>query len=156
MTRNWESEERLEVWDLLLREETPARSVLEHLAGAARGQSSDEERLSTAMLVAVAALLGNARRAARRNLMALLRYRFSQLGAKSRPHGLDPRELANPDMLGLMGLHLTWPEAMLSVGGNPADYTALSRTEKAVRAEFLTQWGRIYGTTPPDSLTHGR
>lgn len=149
-------EDRLVVWDRLLRSGNVELEEVERLVTKLSRDTTEEEQLGSVLLLAVAKIATVERGATRRNLTAALRYWFSHTGTKDRPLTFVPRGLEDVGLVDLMGLYLTWPEAMRSVGGNPNDYSALKRLEQELREHCAKEWERVFGCSPPSVLTEGR
>jgi len=88
----------------------------------------------------------------RRNLQAALRYWFSHSGTKDRPEPFSAHSLRDTGVGSAVGLHLSWPEAMQSVGANPNDYSALSRVQSLLRARYVDEWEASFESPVPDDL----
>jgi len=149
-------EDRLALWDRLVRGEPVALEDCGELVTQVSHDASPEERAGSILLLGSIRIAAEANRATRRNLRAALRYWFSHTGTKDRPPKLLPRSLSDAGLEQLVGLYLSWPEAMESVGGNPKDYTALKRLESALRARCADEWRERFGSTPPDELLERR
>jgi len=145
-------EDRLVFWDRLLRGErvdpVECRELMTRLAH----EAPPEEKSGCILLVASVCLAREGNRAMQRNLRAALRYWFSHSGTKERPETFDPCELQDGGLETVVGLYLSWPEAMLSVGGNPDDYTAMKRLERRLRAKCVEEWERQFNTPAPDEI----
>jgi len=145
-------EDRLALWDRLLRGEPVRPEDCGQLVSQVSHDASPEERAGSILLLASIRIAEEANRAMRRNLRAALRYWFSHTGTKDRPPKLRLRDLSDAGLERVIGLYLSWPEAMESVGGNPKDYTALKRLESTLRARCANEWRERFGSTPPDEL----
>lgn len=147
-------EDRLIFWDRLIRGESIDAEELDQLVIKLAHDASAEERVGSVFLLAAAKIARVGRRAMRRNLIAGLRYWFSHVGTKDRPPGFNSQAIRDAGLTEIMGLYLNWREAMLSVGGNPNDYSALKRLEKRLKEEYKKEWKRVFGSqapfTPPD------
>ncbi|HDL85539.1 MAG TPA: hypothetical protein ENH11_04310 [Candidatus Acetothermia bacterium] len=119
-----------------------------------------EERVGCMVLLAAARISEEGSRAMQRNLVASLRYWFSYAGTKS--SSADLKELLTEskwrdmDLLTCMGLYLSWPEAMHSVGASGDDYTALKRLKDALRSRYSKEWQKTFGSPAPSNFAHGR
>lgn len=149
-------EDRLALWDRLIHGENVAQTELDQLVTKLAHDAPGEDRASCMLLLATANIASQGSRAMRRNLIAALRYWFSHTGSKIRPPDLDPRGLKDVGLIELMGLYLSWPEAMLSAGGNPDDYTALKRVEKKLKEKYEEEWERVFGSSAPFTFVRGR
>jgi hypothetical protein len=148
-------EERLELWDDLVRGRPVSKERLRSVLLPVSREVSGNEKLCCALLWAAARISREASPAMRRNLTALLRYWFSQEGVPGQPAGFDRCSLAGAGLGEVMGLGLSWPEAMESVGGNPKDYTALVRVTALLRKECLVAWKEMFGESVPRVLAEG-
>lgn len=148
-------EDRLALWDRLIQGELIDQLELNQLVTKFVHAVPVEERIGCALLLAATNIASQESRAMRRNLVAALRYWFSHTGSKIRPPDLDPYGLKDAGLIELMGLYLSWPEAMLSVGGNPDDYTALKRVERKLKEKYEEEWDRVFGSSAPLTFAHG-
>lgn len=149
-------EDRLAVWDRLVRgEHVPSEDVSGFILRLSH-DAPPEEKASCVLLLASLRIANEGRRAMRRNLRAALRYWFSHSGSNDRPVKLNPRDLQDAGLERLVGLYLSWPEAMKSVRGNPEDYTALKRVEKQLRAQCAVEWQEQFGSGVPAELSARR
>ena len=129
-------EERLDYWDKLLRGrglEEVDRETLNSCCLPLAKERSNKERVSTVLLFAAAELARTGTEATKKDLVALLRYWFSKQGKEIRPKNFDPKEIEDPGIDGVVGLGLTWGEAMESVGKNPDNLMALSRIKQKLK-----------------------
>jgi len=155
-------EDRLALWDRLIRGEAVERAEVERVVATLIPDASHEERVSCILLLAAARIACEGSRAMRRKLTAALRYWFSHTGSKNRPSDLDickARERSkwrNAGLLDFMGLYISWPEAMCSVGGNPKYYTALTELKNNLKRKYIEEWERVFGSQAPSNFTHGR
>jgi len=152
-------EDRLAFWDRLIHGESVEFEELDQLVTKLAHDASDEDRINSVLLLAAAQIARVGRRAMRRNLVAALRYWFSHVGTKDRPSKFDPRKIENCGLIDIMGLYLTWPEALASVlaaKSRTADYTALKRIERCLEEEYMKEWERLFGSSAPYTTTHGR
>lgn len=153
-------EDRLIFWDRLIQWEIVELKELDQLITKLAHDASAEEKASSVLLLAAALVARVERRAMRRNLVAALRYWFSHVGTKDRPPQLKECEdfyrLNSGGLLDFMGLYLSWSEAMCSVGANPNDYSALKRLEKRLKQAYEKEWERLFGSSVPPIITHGR
>jgi len=148
-------EERLGVWDALVAGHTVSEDrVREAILPAAR-ETSEDEKLCSSLLWAAAKVSRSASPAMRRNLTAVLRYWFSQEGFIEQPPDLAPASLTSAGLDEVMGLGLSWPQAMESVAGNPKDYTALVRVTTLLRKECASAWREMFGTAIPRVFVEG-
>lgn len=153
------SVERLEFWDMLLRGAEVNPELLRSLASKAGRDAEEEEKASWVLLLAAAELMSTESLAGRRNLLAYLRYRFSQTAQPFRPKDFDPRRLEGVGLERIVGLKLTWEEALLSVGRvirstKDIDYSALKRTEAKLKERSRQWWAELFGQ-PPKVLEGG-
>jgi len=149
-------EERLTVWDCLLRgirvEPDELDTLLTKLAHAVSG----EERAGTVLLVAVVRLSLSGTEPQRQKLLAILRYYFSHAGSRVVPENEIQEAWTDIGLSGVMGLQLNWAEAMRSVGRNGTNYTDLTRTKNLIRNQCRVEWLRMFGPSVPAELENGR
>lgn len=143
-------EDRLALWDRLIHGERVELKELDQLVTKLAHDASDEDRVSSVLLLAAAQIARVGRRAMRRNLVAALKYWFSHVGTKDRPSKVDSRKIENCGLIDIMGLYLTWPEASGTV-----DYTALKRIEECLKEKYMKEWERLFGSSAPYT-THWR
>jgi len=153
MTSDVTTEERMVLWDRLVRGEEVDAMEIGDLIPRLAHDASDDERSACVLLLASVHVASRERRAMRRNLCAALRYWFSQSGSEDRPDNVDPDSLRNVGLESIVGLRLRWPEAMRSVGANPNDYSALKRIEKRLREQCVIEWERLFNCAPPTELS---
>ncbi len=154
--------DRLALWDRLIRGEAVEQAEIDQMVTKLAHDTSPEERASCILLLAAAKIAREGSKAMRRNLIAALRYWFSYSGTKIRPPDLsicnDKKHSRWKDagLIDFMGLHISWSEAMCSVGGNPKDYSAFSKIKNTLKNEYKKEWGRVFDSSAPFTFTHGR
>ncbi|MBS3793189.1 hypothetical protein KGY77_11175 [Candidatus Bipolaricaulota bacterium] len=145
-------EERLSYWDKLLKGDPLGPQDIEDLFSCClplAKESSHQERVSTVLLFAAAELSRSGTESTKTDLNAVLRYWFSKQGEKIRPKSFDPKELDDPGIDGVVGLGLTWGEAMESVGKSPDNLMALSRIKKQLKEKANNKWEELFDSSPP-------
>ena len=140
-------EERLAIWDRLLRGEGVPREELRFLQSVGRG-IPDDEKPGVILLMAAVELMNSGTAAVRRNLIAALRYWFSHTGSKLDKTQIQPEKLREGGLMEFLGLHLTWPEAAGTMEAD-ASYAALKRIEKKLQEECKRQWENVFGNPAP-------
>jgi len=153
-------EDRLSFWDRLIQGEGVKKPEVSSIVEKLAHDAPSEERVGCIVLLAAARISEEGSKTMRRNLIAALRYWFSYSGTKSNSDDLKnlltESKWRDMDLLTCMGLHLSWREAMHSVGGNGDDYTALKRLKDALRDTYSKEWQRTFGSPPPSNSAHGR
>jgi len=140
-------EERLAVWDGLIRGESVSESAVGTLIHELVHDAADSERAGTVLLFAAVRYSQMLRPANRWRLRAVLWYWFSQVGTHDRPKGFRMSQLRGCGLADLSGLYLTWPEVMKAMGRNPNDYSVLKRVEKDLTESVEEEWRRLFGET---------
>jgi len=146
-------EERLVLWDRLIRGETVSVEECCDVVGRLAADAGHEEKSSCVLLVASARVANERSEAMRNNLRAALKYWFSQSGTKDRPDSFDASELEGQGLESLPGLYLSWPEALEAIGRTKPDYTALTRITERLRTRCAEEWERLLGSAPPKEIT---
>jgi hypothetical protein len=149
-------EERLTVWDRLLRGEAVQVAQVRELVVRLAHDAPDDERAATVLLLAAVKLSSRGTSTSRRKLLAVLRYFFSQVGTADLSSASDATAVIDGGLLEIMGRKLSWPQAIRSVAGNERDYKALTRTKDLLRRECRVEWQSLFGSTPPVGLGKGR
>jgi len=155
-------EDRLALWDRLIRGDVVEQAEIDQMVTTLAHDASPEERASCVLLLAAAKIAREGSKATRRNLTAALRYWFSYSGSKNRPSDLNictdkkRSRWRDAGLIDFMGLYLSWPEAMCSVGGNPRDYSAFSKLKDNLKEKYAEEWERVFGSPAPFTFTHGR
>jgi len=149
-------EDRLMIWDRLIRGERIPPAQSQEIVSRLAHDASSEEKAGSVLLLASVGLANEGSRAMRRNLRAALRYWFSHTGTKDRPEHLNPRDLQDAGLDRVIGLYLNWPEAMKSVGGNGENYSALKQLERQLRARCADEWQRQFGSSAPSEMSARR
>jgi len=142
-------EERLALWDMLIRGETVSRADVSVVLLGLTHEASDAERAGSVLLLAAIRYLEASRPSSRWRLRAGLWYWFSHTGTHSRPDGFRLSRLKRSGLADLAGLFLTWPEVMKALGKNPNDYSALTRIQKELTELFGAEWKKLFGTSSP-------
>lgn len=144
-------DERLALWDRLLMGELLDADALERELGPLIRSLGDEERENCVLLLAAAAVLVRSRSTARHTLAAALRYWWSKTGSKNRPPRFDPRMLKHAGVLEVMGLDLTWEEALRSVGivKRSVDHKSLHRVVEQLERAYGQVWERLLARAAP-------
>jgi len=145
-------DERLVLWDRLIRGERVSRSELGNIVSRLVHDASDSERAGSVLLFAAVRFIESARPSSRWRLQAALWYWFSQNGTSDRPNGFRVKNLRDPGLADLSGLYLTWPEVMEAMGRNPKDYSALKRIETDLTSYVSEEWVTLFGTEAPGML----
>lgn len=151
-------EERLDYWDKLLKGDKLGPQDIEDLDSCClplAKESSNRERVSTVLLYAAAELSQSGSEATKTDLDAVLRYWFSKQGEEIRPKSFDPKQLDDPGIDGVVGLSLTWGEAMESVGKSPDNLMALSRIKKKLKKKVNKKWEELFDSSPPRAFGNG-
>lgn len=154
--------DRLALWDRLIRGEAVEQAEIDQMVTKLAHDTSPEERAGCALLLAAAKIAREGSKAMRRNLTAALRYWFSYSGSKNRPPALNicavkkHSRWKDAGLIDFMGLYISWPEAMCSVGGNPKDYSALNKVKNELERKYVEEWKRVFGSPAPFTFTHGR
>lgn len=150
-------EDRLCFWDLLIQGAQVTRSEVNETVSKFVHDASSEEKASCVLLLA-AAKISEESNPMRRNLVAALRYWFSNVGTRNvSPEFkalLNKPKWRDMDLLTCMGLYLNWPQAACSVGGNPRDYTALTRLQNELRRRYFHEWEKLFGSPPSITITN--
>lgn len=146
-------EDRLTVWDRLLRGEEIPSQELRFLQSVGR-DIPDDEKPGVILLLAAVELMNSGTAAVRRNLTAALRYWFSHTGSKTDKTLISPGRLKEGGLMEFLGLHLTWPEAARTAKAD-GSYAALKRIEKKLQEECKRQWESIFGNPAPWDLAGG-
>ncbi len=146
-------EERMALWDRLLQGDVPNAHVLEQVMARLIRSVGDEERDGCVLLLAAVHVYWSSRSSARRTLTAALRYWWSRTGSKARPAEFDHRKLDGAGVLEVMGLHLTWEEALRSVGVRKVDHKALHRVVEQLERAYGEVWQRVLGSKAPTPWT---
>lgn len=153
-------EDRLGLWDLLIRGEQISQSEVRETIAKLAHDAPQEERASCILLLAAAGISEDGSKAMQRNLVAGLRYWFSYVGTKSSTDAiktlLSQQKWRNMDLITCMGLYLSWSEAMHSVGANGDDYAALNRLKTILKNRYSKEWEKAFGRSVPFTLSHGR
>ena len=149
-------EDRLAIWDRMIRGERIPSEESREIVGRFAHDTSSEERTGLVLQLASVELANEGSKATRTNLRAALRYWFSHTGTKDRSEHLNPRDLLDAGLEDVIGLYLSWPEAMESVGGKGTDYSALKRIERRLRAKCAEEWERQFGSSAPAELSERR
>lgn len=142
-------EERLGLWDQLLRGMWVNAPATERAFARLIRSVGGEERERAVLVLAAAHVAWKGRKATRRTLIAALRYWWSKSGSKDRPQGFAPRDLDGGGVLEVMGLDLTWEEALRSVGVRKVDHKALHRLQAQLEDAYTGVWERLLGSAPP-------
>jgi len=151
-------EERLAHWDLLLSAGTFCLADVETLVARSAREETGADRAACVLLLAAARLAHRGQVRGRRNLRAALRYWFSHTGTRDRPDELALDQLKVGGLLDFIGLYLTWPEALATVGvpmTGAINYMALKRAEQQLRKQCAAEWTRLFGSTAPSTLMEG-
>jgi len=146
-------EDRLSIWDRLIRGEPVSMEECDELVGRLASDACPEEKSACMLLLASVRVSNERSEAMRRNLRAALRYWFSHSGSKDRPEPFDPTVLDGTGLESALGLYLSWPEAMESVGRTTVDYTALNRITELLRTRCAEEWKDRLGSSPPNELS---
>ena len=148
-------DERLVLWDHLIRGEPVSRSEISKLISKLARNASDAERTGSVLLLAAVRFLERARPSSRWRLRAALWYWFSQNGTRERPTKFRVKHLRNAGLADLAGLYLTWPEVMEAVGRkNTEDYSPLKRIEADLMAYVIEEWITLFGKEVPATLNY--
>jgi|YelNatPaOPRAMG01_1025707.scaffolds.fasta_scaffold29520_3 hypothetical protein len=147
------NEERLVYWDLLLRGEEVDLSRLRALAAKTAVEAPEEEKAGWVLLLASVELVQTGSIADQRNLLAYLRYKFSQTDHPKRPKNFHPKDLEGAGLEKIVGIKLTWEEALISVGRTAknekgVDYSAQKRIEAKLKELSRKWWGELFGPLP--------
>jgi hypothetical protein len=152
MTNTAFREERLAIWDALIRGETTSRLDTDALFLGLAHDASDSERSGSALLLAAIRYLETTRPSSRWRLRAALWYWFSRAGTHDRPARFRLPQLKQCGLADLAGLYLTWPEVMKAIGRNPNNYSVLQRIQTDLMDLFGEEWKRLFGTSPPNVI----
>ena len=149
-------EDRLAFWDRLIRGVQVPPAECDDLLTQLAVNADPEEQAGCILLLASVGIANEANRAMRRNLRAALKYWFSHTGTKESREAPGLHDVQEGGLESVIGLYLSWPEAMESVGGNPNDYSALKRLESLLRARCVEEWERRFGTPAPAEMSDRR
>ncbi|MBE0636335.1 hypothetical protein IH601_10105 [Candidatus Bipolaricaulota bacterium] len=152
MTDDVLRDERLVIWDTLIRGEPVLRADVSSLILGLTHDAPDAERAGSVLLLAAIRYLETTRPSSRWRLRAALWYWFSQTGTRNRSGGFRLTQLKRCGLADLAGLCLTWPEVMKVMGRNPNDYSALARIQIDLTALFGEEWKNLFGTSPPKAM----
>jgi len=148
MSLEWEIREaRVASWNRLIHGQPDSLEELDRLFFPICRECSLEDRVAFILLRTCIQLFSVGSAATRRSLRVALVHWFSNSGPAQ--SGLSPAaSAASASRLDeIMELGLTWREAALALGANPADYSAYQRLLQAIRTEASSQWARVFGTS---------
>lgn len=149
-------EERLPFWDRLTRGQPVSRDEVDRAISRLSHDASDDERTAAVLLLAAVHIANGGSRAMRQYLRAGLLYWFSQAGSTPNHAEHDLRGLKNPGLIEIMGLQLTWPQALRIAGvrvrSAAGAYVALRRLQDCLRKQMAEEWTRVFGTVAPSTL----
>lgn len=147
-------EDRLEYWSKLVRGKALTSKDIDHLRSYSLPLAKENtagERISTALLFGAAHLVSKGTSTTKVHLRAALIYWFSSQGEQMRPPGFDPRDFDPEGVEEVIGLDLTWKEAMETVDKNP-NRTAFSRIKDKLRRSSLQEWRNLFDCQPPQTF----
>lgn len=152
-------EDRLCFWDRLIQGQRVRQSEVAEVVTKLAHDAPPEERAGCILLLSAARISEEGSKAMQRNLVASLRYWFSYVGTEHSAADIKIRlkksKWRDMDLLACMGLQLSWPEAMHSVGAG-SDYTALNRLKEALKSRYSEEWQRTFGSSAPLNFAHRR